>query len=258
VGYGFWQPRVSWRGLGDLAALWTPGTPLLAPGSFLYGPNPPRVPWMPLLLLGLLLPALFLALAWVRGRPRAPLLFHAGALYAGLGALVVIASWKPIWHVRYALALLPFHAGGLAVAVVALRTRFARAAALAALVALSLPGLAEEKRRPGRTPWRETAAYLAERERAPVLLIGPAHLGDALGWYYKGPIRVFAYREQLVAAAREAAEGGGTVLVVYCNAHGPPDPHHLGAWQLKQALELRGGRTFGPLRVYEFAKPRGG
>jgi hypothetical protein len=44
------------------------------------------------------------------------------------------------------------------------------------------------------------------------------------------------------------------VIVVYCNAHAPPDPHHLGAWQLKQTLHVRGGRSFGPLRAYLFVK----
>ncbi len=31
----------------------------------------------------------------------------------GLGAFVVIALLKPIWHVRYVFVFLPFHLGGL-------------------------------------------------------------------------------------------------------------------------------------------------
>jgi len=46
------------------------------------------------------------------------------------------------------------------------------------------------------------------------------------------------------------------VLVVYCNAHSPPDPRHFGAMQLSRILALRDRARFGPLTVYEFAKRR--
>ena len=254
-GYRLWQPHVSWQGLVDLAVVWTPGGPLLAKGSFLYGPSEPRVPWLPWMLVALALPAVFLALAWVRSPARkAPVLFHLGTLYAALGAYLVLTSIKPIWHVRYAVVLLPFYLGGLATLLAALRAWWARLAVVAVAVALSIPGLVAEKRRLGRTPWREMTAYVAGQESTAVFMIGGRTVARPFRWYYARPFELVATREALVAGVLKAAERGGTVIVVYCNAHGPPDPHHLGAWQLKQTLDVRGGRSFGPLRVYLFVK----
>jgi 4-amino-4-deoxy-L-arabinose transferase-like glycosyltransferase len=262
--YRFWQPYWSVKDMGDLAALWVPGMPLLAPESSLYGPNPPRFPWMPWLPALLALPALFLALAWLRGGGRAgttpsprppPLLFHAGALYAGIAAFVVVAVFKPIWHVRYVFVLLPFFLGGLAAGLAAIRTTRVRVAAAAVAVALSLPGLVQEKQRPGRTQWRETAAVLAELKNEPVYLLGSRSARAGLAWYYKGKIEHFKTRETFVAAVLEAAERGGPVLTVCCGAHGPPDPANRAPGELAQTLRMR-MMSFGPLRVYEFEKQK--
>jgi uncharacterized membrane protein len=257
--YRFWQPYWTVKDMGDLAALWAPGAPLVATGP-LYGPNPPRVPWTPWMLALLALPALFLALAAARGGARArdpsprppPLLFHGATLYAGVAAFVLIAVVKPIWHVRYVFVLLPFYLGGLAVLLAALRTTRARVATLAVLVALAMPGLVQEKRRTGRTPWRQTAAFLREMGNEPVYLLSSGSARVALGWYYKGPIRHFGSREPFVAAVLSAVEHG-PVLTVNCTAHGPPDPGNHAAGQLAEKLGVRMMR-FGPLRIYEFAK----
>ncbi|MCK6458561.1 MAG: glycosyltransferase family 39 protein [Planctomycetes bacterium] len=260
LGYGFWQPYWSMKGLGDVAALWVPGTPLAAPGSYLYSPNPPQVPPMPWLTALLALPAALLALSWARGRgdapsPRPPpVLFHGAALYIGLASFVAIAIFKPIWHVRYVFVLLPLYLGGLAALLAALRTTRVRVAALAVAVALSLPGLVQEKRLPGRTPWRETAAFLRELGNEPVFLLGSRSARSGLGWYYKGRIEHYRDRGQFVAAVVSAAQGGGAVLTVTCGAHGPPDPANLAPSEIAQAgLRLR-MRQFGPLRVYEYEK----
>jgi len=266
-GYGYWQPRVSWQGLVDLAAVWTPGGPLLAPGSYLYSPNPPRVPSLPWLPVMLLLPAVVLALAWVRARPDGspwdppsprspPTLFHSGTLYLGIGAFLVIASMKPIWHVRYVIVFLPFFLGGLGALLAATRSRYARGVVLLAFVGLSLPGLVREKQVPGRTPWRETAAYLSSKENAAVCVIGPRFLARPLGWYFKRPFGVFPGQAELVPAAVRAAEAGASVLVVYCDAHSPPDPDRLAAQELARTLALRGVEHFGSLHVFEFRKRR--
>jgi hypothetical protein len=265
MSYGFWQPRLSWQSFVEVAAMWTPGAPLVARDAFLYSPHAPRVPWMPWLLPAIALPAAFLALAWTRARtergewdppsPRPPpTLFHAGLLYVGLGLFAAIALAKPIWHIRYVFVLVPFFLGGLAALVGALRSRPARVAALAVGVALSLPSVVTEKGRPSRTPWRETAAYVAAKQGRDVCLIGPMYLSRPFGWYYKRPFTVVPDADALVTHVRRAV-GRGPVLVVYCNAHGPPDPRHLGARQLARTLEVRSASHFGPLHVYEFAKP---
>jgi 4-amino-4-deoxy-L-arabinose transferase-like glycosyltransferase len=262
LAYAFWQPYWSAKGLGDVAALWVPGAPLLAWNAFLWGPNPPVFPWTPWLVAGLALPAVFLALAGARGpggadAPRAAaarLLFHGVALYAGIAAFVVIAIAKPIWHVRYVFVMLPFYLGGLAALLAALRTNRARVAALAVGVALSLPGLVQEKRLGGRTPWRETAAFLSELGNEPVYLLGSRSARSGLAFYYKGRIEHFRERGRFVAAVVAAAQGGGAVLTVTCGAHGPPDPANVAPGEIAGAgLRMR-MRQFGPLRVYEFEK----
>jgi hypothetical protein len=165
----------------------------------------------------------------------------------------VTALLKPLWHVRYVFVFLPFHLGGLGGLLAALRPS-ARIAAVTVAVTLSLPGLVEEKRVPGRTPWREAAAHVAARECRAVCLIGPSNLGKPFGWYYKRPFEVVPGAAELVVAARRAAEAGGRVLIVYCDAHAPPDPRREGARELATTLEARDAAHFGPLHVYEFAR----
>lgn len=258
--YRFWQPYWSARGLGDIAFLWVPGTPLLSPKAFLWGPNPPQVPWLPWLTAALALPLLFLVLAKLRGQ-RAPLpspgppplLFHGALLYGGIVAFAGIALVKPIWHIRYVFVLLPFYLGGLAVLLLAFRTTRARVAAAAVVVALSLPGLVKEKRMQGRTQWRDAAAALAANGNEPVYLLGSGSARAALGFYYKGRIEHFRDRERFVAAVRDAAARGGKVLAINCGAHGPPDPANLASGELMRTLRML-TVTFGPLRVFEFEK----
>jgi 4-amino-4-deoxy-L-arabinose transferase-like glycosyltransferase len=258
-GYYYWQDHVAWRDLVDTGVTWTPGSPLFAPGSSSYGPGALEVPRQPWLALTLLLPAACLALAWWRARPSPrppPILFHFGVLYAGVGAFVVIALLKPIWHARYVLVYLPFHLGALAVLLAALRRPRARLVALGVLVALSIPGLVEEKRVPGRTPWRETAAFLSDHEGHAVILLGPRYLTRPLRWYYKRPFGIVPDAPTLVRAVRQLTDAHVLVFVVYCEEHAPPDPHHLAAQELARTLETRGRADFGPLQVYEFARKR--
>ncbi len=261
-GYHHWQPYASWEGVVDVGVLWTPGGPLFAPGARLYAPAAPEVPWRAYLPIALLLPAACLALAAARAKPDAPsprpppVLFHAGALHAGVLAFVVFAIAKPMWHSRYVFAFLPFFLGAIAAVLAVPRRTRARAVLLGMLVALSIPGIVEEKRRPGRTPWRETSAFLAGREGDAVFLVAKPFLARPLAWYYKRPFDVVPDAFALKGAVRRAAESGGRVLVVYCNAHGPPDPRHEGARELAQALALRGATRFGTLTVYEFEGTR--
>ncbi|MFI5404020.1 MAG: hypothetical protein ACHQ1G_13860, partial [Planctomycetota bacterium] len=182
--------------------------------------------------------------------------FHVGMLYGGVGAFAVIALLKPIWHARYVLVYLPFHLGALAVLLAALRRPRARLVALGVLVALSIPGLVEEKRVAGRTPWRETAASLSEHEGHAVLLLGPRYLTRPLRWYYKRPFAIVPDVPTLVRAVRQLADAHVPVLLVYCEEHAPPDPHHLAVQELGRTLEMRGPADFGSLRVYEFGRRR--
>ncbi|HEX5137065.1 MAG TPA: glycosyltransferase family 39 protein [Planctomycetota bacterium] len=263
-GYGFWQPRVSWQGLAECAAVWTPGASLV-PDARVFTPNRPVVPWHAWLPLTLLLPAGALALSWARPRasdapsPRPPpVLFHLGALYGGVGIFLLIALAKPIWHVRYVFVYLPLFLGGLAAVLVAFRGKAARITIVALAIALLVPGTVAEKRRFGRTPWREAARVVRESvpPGSPVYLIGPPFLASPFRWYYKGPASVVTNKDDLVHAVTLVAEAGGPVVVVYCDAHSPPDPRKQGVRDLAGLLELRAVTDIGPLHVYVFRKRR--
>jgi hypothetical protein len=165
---------------------------------------------------------------------------------------VAIAILVPIWHVRYLLTLLPFFLGGLAALAAGVRSAPARGVVIAALSLLSIPGVVEEKRVAGRTPWRETARYLSETP-GHVCLVGPKYLARPLAWYYRRPFEVVTGVEALAGAERRAR--GDTLHVVYCDIHDPRDPLRLGVRRLEQALGSPHVEDFGVLHVYSFRRP---
>jgi hypothetical protein len=220
-GYSGWQGPTSWRGLAHLLAKWTLGSQAVA---WLPASMEPRQ--IVMCVAALLLPGVLFALRRRREGPQR-WLEYALLLYLGVGVLVVVTLWKPVWHPKYLAAWQPLYLIGLAsvITFVPRSPRGLRPAA-AGVVTLGfaaglLPGVWYMRTHPWKPDYRGAAAHICARDPSagvPVLVYKAAYL--AVDYYCSPcPARLEPPRELLRATRGAPAEGA--VLAALVASHSP-------------------------------------